>query len=96
MPPVRLKVAFSVLRLVAALDRDPAAAADRGDVERVRAGRADVRLAEPAEEDPQHRVGVGGGADRRARVGAHPLLVDDDRGRQPVERRRRRAARASA
>ena len=41
--------------------------------------------AEPAEQDPQHRVGVGGGADRGAGVGAHPLLVDDDRGGQPVE-----------
>jgi hypothetical protein len=42
-------------------------------------------LPEPAEEDAQHRVGVGGGADRGAGVGAHPLLVDDDRRRQPVE-----------
>ena len=58
---------------------------DRGDVERERVGRADVRLPEPAEEDAQHRVGVGGGADGGAGVGAHPLLVDDDRGRQPVE-----------
>ena len=40
----------------------------------------------PAVQDPQHRVRVGGGADRRAGVGAHPLLVDDDRGRQPLER----------
>ena len=63
----------------------PPLAADRGDVERERAGRADVRLPEPAEQDAQHRVGVGRGADRGARVGAHPLLVDDDRGRQPVE-----------
>ena len=46
---------------------------------------ADVRLREPAEEDPQHRVGVGRGADRRARVRAHALLVDDDRRRQAVE-----------
>jgi hypothetical protein len=38
-----------------------------------------VRLREPAEEDAQHRVGVGAGADRRARVGPHPLLVDADR-----------------
>ena len=59
--------------------------ADRRDVERERVGRADVRLAEPAEQDAQHRVGVGGGADRRAGVGAHPLLVDDDRRRQPFE-----------
>ena len=73
------------LGLVAALDRDPTARRDRGDVERERAGRADVRLPEPAEEDAQHRVGVGGGADRGAGVGAHPLLVDDDRRRQPVE-----------
>ena len=42
-------------------------------------------FAEPAEQDPQHRVGVGGGADRGARVGAHPLLVDDDRRRQALE-----------
>ena len=42
-------------------------------------------LSEPAEQDPQHRVGVGGGADRGARVGAHPLLVDDDRGGQAIE-----------
>ena len=57
----------------------------RRDVERERSGRADLRLPEPAEEDAQHRVGVGGGADRGARVGAHPLLVDEDRGRQPFE-----------
>ncbi len=72
-------------RLAAALDRDPAARLDRGDVEGVRAGRADVRLREPAEDDPQHRVGVRGRPDRGARVGAHPLLVDEDRGRQPFE-----------
>ena len=62
-----------------------AAGLHRGDVERVRVGRADVRLPEPAEEDAQHRVGVGGGADGGAGVGAHPLLVDDDRRRQPLE-----------
>ncbi len=56
-----------------------------GDVEREGRGRADVRCAEPAEQDAQHRVGVGGGADRGARVGPHPLLVDDDRGRQALE-----------
>ena len=44
-----------------------------------------MRLAEPAPQDAQHRVGVGHRADRRAGVGAHPLLVDDDRGRQPFE-----------
>ncbi len=55
------------------------------DVERVGSWRPDVRLSEPAEEDTQHRVGVGGGADGGAGVGAHPLLVDDDRCRQAVE-----------
>src|SRR6185436_2938217 len=47
----------------AALDGDRTRARDRGDVERVRLGRPDVRLAESTEEDAQHRVGVGGGAD---------------------------------
>ena len=55
------------------------------DVERERRGGADVRLAEAAPQHPQHRVGVGDRADRRAGVGAHALLVDDDRGRQPVQ-----------
>ena len=63
---------------------DPARLAGR-DVERVGRRRADVGVAEPAEEDAEHGVGVGGGADGRARVGAHPLLVDDDRRRQPLE-----------
>ncbi len=85
MPPVTLKLRRSLTVLPAALDGDRARAADRGDVERERLGRADVRLPEPAEQDAQHRVGVGGGADGGAGVGAHPLLVDDDRGRQPVE-----------
>ena len=84
MPPVRVKVCLHRLA-GAAFDRDRAARPDRGDVEGERVGRADVRLSEPAEQDPQHRVGVGGGADRGAGVGAHPLLVDDDRGRQPFE-----------
>ena len=35
--------------------------------------------------DAQHRVGVGGDADRGADVATHPLLVDDDRGRQALE-----------
>ena len=70
---------------IAALDGDRTGPADRGDVEGERLGRADVRLPEPAEEDAQHRVGVGGGADGGAGVAAHPLLVDDDRGRQAVE-----------
>ena len=60
-------------------------AGPRRDVEREGGGRADLRLPEPAEQDAQHRVGVGGGADRGAGVTAHPLLVDADRGRQPVE-----------
>jgi hypothetical protein len=47
--------------------------------------RPGTRLAEPAEDDPQHRVGVGGGADRGAGVTAHPLLVHDDRRRQPLQ-----------
>ena len=55
------------------------------DVERVGRGRTDVGLPEAAEEQAQQRVRVGRGADRRAGVGAHPLLVDDDRRRQPVE-----------
>ena len=84
MPPVRVKVAFTVLRSPRSTVIAPLARTE-GDVEGERAGRADVRLPEPAEEDAQHRVGVGGGADRGAGVGAHPLLVDDDRGRQPVE-----------
>ncbi len=70
---------------IAALDGDRAGPADRGDVEGERLGRPDVRLPEPAEEDAQHRVGVGGGADGGAGVAAHPLLVDDDRGREAVE-----------
>ena len=55
------------------------------DVEREGRGRPDVGLPETAEEHAQHRVGVGGGADGGADVGAHPLLIDDDRRRQPVE-----------
>ena len=73
------------LGLGAALDRDRTARFDRGDVEGERAGGPMCGCPEPAEEDAQHRVGVGGGADGGAGVGAHPLLVDDDRGRQAVE-----------
>ena len=43
-------------------------------------------LAEPAEDDAEHGIRVGYRADGRADVGAHPLLVEDDRGRQPLER----------
>ena len=85
MPPVRVKVAFSVLVLPPRSTVIAPLALHRGDVEGERLGRADVRLPEPAEEDAQHRVGVGRRADRGAGVGAHPLLVDDDRGRQPLE-----------
>ena len=67
------------------LDGDHPSTVGRGDVERERLGRADVRLPEPTKEDPQHRAGVGGGADGGAGVGTHPLLIDDDRGRQPFE-----------
>src|SRR5262245_54067861 len=46
---------------------------------------ADMWFADAAEQDPQHGVGVGYRADRRPGVGAHSLLVDDDRGRQPFQ-----------
>ena len=62
----------------------PAGLAHR-DVERVRRRRTDVGLAEAAEEQAQQRVRIGRCADGGAGVGAHPLLVDDDRRRQPVE-----------
>jgi hypothetical protein len=86
MPPVMVKLRFSTCGLAPPLlDGDRAGSADRGHVERERLGRADVRLPKPAEQDAQHGVGVGGGADRRADVGAHPLLVDDDRRGQALE-----------
>ena len=86
MPPVHAEAAPLLHGLAAPRSTVTAPArADRGDVEGERVGRADVRLPESAEEDAQHRVGVGGGADRGAGVGTHPLLVDDDRGRQPFE-----------
>ena len=71
-----------------------AAGLARGDVERERCGRADERLAHPAEQYPPHRVRVGGGAHGGARVGPHPLLVHDDRRRnafKPVYLRTRQA-----
>ena len=67
------------------LDGDRPAASDGWHVERERIGRSDVWLSQPAEQDPKHGVGVGGGADRRAGVATHPLLVDDDRRRQPFQ-----------
>lgn len=68
-----------------ALYGDRTRSTDRGDVEGERLRRADVRLPESAEEDAQHRAGVGGGTDGGAGVGTHPLLVDGDHGRQPFE-----------
>ena len=62
-----------------------AAGLPRRDVEGERRGRSDVRRAQPAEEDAEHGVGVGGGAHRGAGVRAHPLLVDDDRRRQSLK-----------
>jgi hypothetical protein len=55
------------------------------DVEGERRRRPDVRVTDAAEEDAEHRVGVGGRADRGAHVRAHPLLVDDDRRRDALE-----------
>src|SRR3954453_24155609 len=83
MPPTRLNVARSVRVRPAPRSTvtAPLAFTD-GTFEGVRIGRADVRLPEPAEEDPEHRVGVGGGADGGSRIRAHPFLVDDDRGGQ--------------
>ena len=68
-----------------AFDGDRTGSPGRGNVEGERLGRPHVRLPEPAKEDAQQRIGIGGGADGRSRVAAHPLLVDDDRGRQAVE-----------
>ena len=70
---------------LAPLHGDRAARLHGGHVERVRVRRTDVRRAETAEEDAQHRVGIGRSADGRSRVGTHPLLVDDDGGGQSVE-----------
>ena len=72
-------------RLAGPAGGDRTGAADRGHVEGERLRGTDVRRPQPAEQDPQHRVGVGGGADRGPRVGTHPLLVDDDRGRQSLQ-----------
>ena len=59
---------------------------DRRHVERERLRAPDVGLREPAEDDPEHGVGVGHGADGGAGVGAHALLVHDDGDGQAVER----------
>ncbi len=85
MPPRRLKVAFSRLVLPpCSTVIEPLAVTD-GHVEGVGVGRTDLRVAEPAEEDPQHGVGVGDRAHGGAGVGPQPLLVDEDRRRQPLE-----------
>ncbi len=70
----------------ATLDLDRARAVHGWHVERERLRPADVRLSQSAEEQSQEGVGVGHGAHGRARVGAHALLVDDDRSGQVVER----------
>ncbi len=70
---------------VTALDRDPAAGPDRWNVEGEGAGWADMRLPQPAEQDAQHRVRVRGRADGRAGISTDSLLVDADRGRQPLQ-----------
>ena len=57
----------------------------RRDVEGERRGGPHMRGPQPAEEDPEHGVRVSGSAHRGAGVRAHPLLVDDDRRRQPLE-----------
>lgn len=56
-----------------------------GRVEAEGRGGADVGGAEAGEDDPQHGVGVGGGAHGGTGVGAHPLLVDHDGGAQVVQ-----------
>src|SRR3546814_2594696 len=72
------EAALLTLLLAALLDGDGARPADRGHVERERLRRSDVGLTQPAEEDAQHRVGVGDRAHRRAGVGAHALLRSEE------------------
>ncbi len=85
MPPATLKLRLSVSPAPRSILTAPAAA-DRWNVEREGLRPTDVRLPDSAEDDPQHRVRVGDRADGGADVGAHPFLVEDDRGRQPLER----------
>ena len=61
-------------------DRLLALAADRPPADRA------VRPADPRVEQAQVVVDLGHGADRRARVAARRLLVDRDRGAEPVDR----------
>jgi hypothetical protein len=74
-----------LLHPAALLGAHDTAGLPRGDIEGKCRGRPDVRLAEPAEEDPEHGVGVSGSAHRGAWVCSHPLLVNDDRRREPFE-----------
>src|SRR5215470_12454647 len=85
MPPVMLKLRRSLTVFPPRSNATAPAPLMEATLKGKRLGRADVRLPEPAEEDAQHRVGVGGGADRGAGISTHPLLVNDDRGRQPFE-----------
>ena len=85
MPPTRLKLALLVMVLSPRSTVIPPLPWAEATLNEYAPGEPMCGCAEPAEEDAQHRVGVGRGADRRAGVGPHPLLVDDDRGRQPFE-----------
>ena len=85
MPPRTLKLRFSlVVRPARSTVTAPAPLIDATLNENA-CGEPTCGLPEPAEQDAQHRVGIGRGADGGPRVGAHALLVDDDRGREPVE-----------
>src|SRR5690606_11933367 len=68
--------------------------ARRSHVERERLRGTDMGLTQTAEEDAEEGVGVGGGADRRADVRPHALLVDDDRGGEALQQVDVRAAEA--
>ena len=85
MPPVRLKRRALGDRLVAALDGDRAAPVTEATLKEYASGEPMCGCPSRLKRMRSIAFGVGGGADRGAGVGAHPLLVDDDRGRQPVE-----------
>ena len=85
MPPVRVNERFSLVFLPPFSNVTAPAPLIVAVLNENAWGEPMCGCAEPAEEDAQHRVGVGGGADRGAGVGAHPLLVDEDRRRQPLE-----------
>ncbi len=44
-----------------------------------------MRGSQATEQDPQHRVDIGHGAEGGPRVGPEPFLIDDDRGGQAFE-----------